>query len=74
MAQYERTYTTAAGDEWDHIAHKVYSDRYRGEMLVALLFEANTEHRETMIFDSGVRLIVPPIPDAAISTLPPWKR
>lgn len=74
MERHDKTYATTAGDEWDHIAHKVYSDRYRGEMLVAMLFEANPEHRETVIFDSGIRLAVPAAPTATISTLPPWKR
>lgn len=74
MAQHKAEYITTAGDEWDYIAHKVYADRYRGEMLVHLLIDANPQHRETVIFDSGVRLAVPPAPEAAVSTLPPWKR
>lgn len=67
-------YTTMLGDEWDGIAHKVYDDRQRGEMLVHLLLEANPQHRETVVFSSGIELIIPEAPVGTISTLPPWKR
>lgn len=69
-----RIYTTMLGDEWDSIAHKVYDDRHRGEMLVSLLIAANPKHRETLIFGAGVELVVPEPPTPSISTLPPWKR
>jgi hypothetical protein len=67
-------YETILGDEWDGIAHKVYGDRVKGEMLMHLLLAANHQHRETVIFGSGVVLDVPPSPVGRISTLPPWKR
>ncbi len=72
MAQ--RKYTTMLGDEWDGIAHRVYGDRKRGEMLMHLLLDANPEHRETVIFGSNVVLIVPDPPEAEVPVLPPWKR
>jgi hypothetical protein len=59
---------------WDGIAHKVYGDRRRGEMLMHLLLEANPNYRETVVFASGVRLIVPEPPTNIPETLPPWKR
>ena len=67
-------YITQSGDMWDGIAHKVYSDRQRGEMLMHLLLEANPEHRETVVFISGVLLIVPLPPTNIPESLPPWKR
>ena len=67
-------YVTVLGDEWDGIAHKVYGDRLRGEMLMHLLLDANPLHRETVIFGSGISLDVPPAPEGIISVLPPWKR
>lgn len=70
----QRKYSTSLGDEWDGIAHKVYSDRMRGEMLMNLLLEANPDHRETVIFSSGVELVIPDPPQLQSSTLPPWKR
>ena len=67
-------YVTSLGDEWDGIAHKVYGDRMRGEMLMHLLLAANPKHRETVVFASGIELAVPDPPEAEIATLPPWKR
>lgn len=72
MAQ--RSYTTQSGDMWDGIAHKAYSDRRRGEMLMHLLLEANPRHRETVIFSAGVALVVPDPPANIPDSLPPWKR
>ena len=59
---------------WDGIAHKVYSSRERGEMLMHLLLGANPEHRETIVFKSGVVLSVPEAPQNIPETLPPWMR
>lgn len=69
-----RSYTTQSGDMWDGIAHRVYRDRKRGEMLMHLLLEANPAHRKTVIFSSGVVLTVPEPPVSMPETLPPWKR
>lgn len=69
-----RRYSTSLGDEWDAIAARVYDDRYRGEMLVSLLIEANPEHRETLVFGAGVELVIPDAPPAKPASLPPWKR
>lgn len=72
MAQ--RKYRTILGDEWDAIAHKEYGDRMKGEMLMHLLLEANPDHNKTVIFGSGVELVIPDAPEPEIVTLPPWKR
>lgn len=73
MRQY-KWYTTQSGDMWDGIAHKVYSNRKRGEMLMHLLIEVNPEHRETVIFKSGIVLAVPDEPTSTPESLPPWMR
>lgn len=72
MAQ--RSYTTQSGDMWDGIAHRVYGNRKRGEMLMHLLLEANLAHRKTVIFPSGVSLTIPEPPVNVPESLPPWKR
>jgi phage tail protein X len=72
MAQ--RNYTTQSGDMWDGIAHKVYNGRERGEMLMHLIIEANPEHRETVVFKSGIVLAVPDAPVNIPASLPPWMR
>ena len=69
-----REYATILGDTWDGIAHRVYGDRRRGEMMLHLLLEANQEHRATVFFSSGVRLSIPEIPANVPDSLPPWKR
>lgn len=72
MAQ--RSYTTQSGDMWDGIAHRVYGNRRRGEMLMHLLLEANPAYRKTVIFPAGVNLTIPEPPVNVPESLPPWKR
>lgn len=65
-----KTYTTKGGDMWDSIAYSQmgstsYTDR---------LINANLQHRETYLFQSGVVLAIPEIPTEINSLLPPWKR
>ena len=69
-----REYTTILGDTWDIVAHRIYGDRKRGDLFMHLLLEANQAHRDTVIFSSGVRLVVPEIPAGIPDSLPPWKR
>lgn len=71
MAQ--RRYVTQSGDMWDFIAYRAYK-RKRPELILHLLLEANPEHRETVVFKSGISLIIPDAPDNIPETLPPWKR
>jgi Phage Tail Protein X. len=65
-------YTTSLGDEWDAIAYRMYGTR--GEMLMHLLLEANPDHRETVIFGSGVELTIPDAPNAPVALSAPWMR
>lgn len=64
------TYTTIAGDMWDTVAYKALGNESYMDKLIAL----NTQHRETVIFDAGVVLVLPEKTVATSSTLPPWKK
>ncbi|MGG1391971.1 tail protein X [Brevibacillus brevis] len=67
------TYTTNAGDMWDWIAYKTMGSEY----FMPQLIEANLKHRETVVFSSGIVLVVPDIGNVTTqdtSNLPPWKR
>lgn len=70
----QRKYATRSGDMWDDIAHRVYTNHSRGELLKHLLLEANPEYRRTVVFSSGVVLTIPDEPEDVSNTLPPWKR
>lgn len=63
-----KTYTTAAGDQWDMIAKKVYGD----ELLASWLMENNPQYIAIFEFDAGVVLATPDLPDEK-NTLPPWR-
>ena len=55
---------------WDGIAKKTLGSEYR----MTDLIEANLEHKETVIFPSGVRLNIPALDLPIATQLPPWKR
>ena len=64
------TYRTIQGDTWDWIAKKLGW----GETAMHRLIEANPDHNQVLIFDSGVVLTVPDYtPDPVKVALPPWK-
>lgn len=65
-----RTYTTKSGDMWDSIAYEQMGSTSYTDQLI----NANMQHRETYIFQSGVVLILPEIEKEINSLLPPWKR
>ena len=53
------TYTTQQGDAWDAIAFQVYgSEKYAG-----FLMQANFKHLDTFVFDAGVILQTPALPE-----------
>ena len=53
------TYTTKQGDAWDAIAFQVYGDvKYTG-----FLMQANFPHLDTFVFDAGVVLQTPDLPE-----------
>jgi phage tail protein X len=64
-------YTTRAGDTFDALSLDAYGD----EKLTHIIIGANPDYAATLIFDSGIRLIIPVL-DAAWTpeTLPPWRR
>lgn len=68
-----RTYRTVQGDTWDIIALRMYP-KLGGEKLMDRLLEANSEHRETVIFTADVLLRIPDVEIPVVSSLPPWKR
>lgn len=64
------TYVTKSGDMWDQIAYKQLGSTSYTDQLI----NANMEHRETYLFQSGVVLTLPEIKKTANNLLPPWKR
>jgi phage tail protein X len=63
-------YTTIQGDTWDIISKKFYNT----ENLVNVLLRANPAYISTVIFSSGVDLIIPEIDiEEELNNLPPWR-
>lgn len=65
-----RNYNTAQGDTWDIVSFKMYGS----EKKIAELIEANPAHRETVIFNANVALVVPDIVVVNTAPAPPWMR
>ena len=63
-------YYTVMGDTWDNISLNVYGN----EKYTNILIEANMKLSDTVIFKSGIEVIVPDILIAVSDDLPPWKR
>ena len=56
----ENTYTTKQGDTWDLIAFRVYGDvKYTG-----WLMQNNFPHLDIFVFDAGVVLQTPELPES----------
>ena len=66
----EKTYTTKQGDAWDAIAFRVYGDvKYAG-----FLMQANFPRLDTFVFDAGVVLQTPDLPeDDDLANAPIWR-
>lgn len=65
-----RKYSTIAGDMWDYIALKtVGSEKYMSELI-----EANPAYRDMVVFGGGIKLNIPEIKAAKLTSLPPWRR
>lgn len=66
----EKTYTTKQGDAWDAIAFEVYGDvKYTG-----FLMQANFQRLDTFVFDAGVVLQTPELPeDDDLTNAPIWR-
>lgn len=66
------TYTTVSGDVWDLIAYKVYGDAMRFDWLM----KNNIALLDTFVFDSGVVLNTPELPEtttAQTAAMPAWR-
>lgn len=63
-----KTYSTVQGDTWDLIAF----DQYGHERYMKNLIEANYHLSDTLVFDSGVEVIIPDLPERSDSDLPFW--
>ncbi|WP_367668117.1 tail protein X [Paenibacillus sp.] len=64
-----RKYVTTQGDTWDIIALQ----QMGSEMQMTVLMQANPCHIETVIFGSGVELLIPEPQPEEDANLPPWR-
>lgn len=66
-----KTYTTIQGDCWDGIAYKLYGST----SYVGYLMAANLPLLDTFVFEAGVVLQAPDLPQLPQTTkLPTWRR
>lgn len=62
-------YITRQGDTWDILAHDIYGS----EKLMHVLIAANPAHANTIVFNSGIRLVIPETPKVRPNTMrAPW--
>ena len=68
----QMTYTTASGDTFDLIVHRIYGNCRR----VKALMQANSQYLDILLFPAGVVLTVPETEEGQTDTdgLPPWRR
>lgn len=63
-------YETLQGDTFDVLA----LDFYNEESKASIIIQANPQSRNVLVFDEGIKLKIPQIEEATVTTLPPWKR
>lgn len=64
-------YSTSSGDTFDKIALKSLGD----VAYVKHIILENVEYADVLIFDSGIKLKIPQLPEETEDDfLPPWKR
>lgn len=63
-------YTTVQGDTWDLMAYKLYGDE--GQM--KLLYEANWEYADILVFPAGIEIAVPDLPEEVDEESPFWRQ
>lgn len=64
-------YLTFEGDTFDIIAFKEYQD----EKLSSYIIKANLEYVDTLIFEQGIKILIPILNIINIpESLPPWRR
>ncbi|MCY9543280.1 tail protein X [Paenibacillus alvei] len=64
-----RKYVTTQGDTWDIIALQ----QMGSELQMTVLMQANSGHIETVVFGSGVELLIPEPQPEVDADLPPWR-
>lgn len=63
-------YKTVQGDTFDIIAKKCY----KNELYIHLIMQANPEHIQTIVFNSGIELKIPDIDTSVkVSQQTPWR-
>jgi len=66
-----RTYVTKQRDQWDQIAF----EQLGSEHLVDQLIAVNSEYRMTVVFNAGIKLILPEIKTSSQTFSPaPWRK
>ncbi|MBN1071146.1 LysM domain-containing protein [Clostridium botulinum] len=70
MARECYEYTTINGDTFDKIALDFYGE----ENYSTFIMQLNPKNIRTVIFEAGVKLIIPKLKIANKLTLPPWKK
>jgi len=66
-----KIYITKQGDQWDQIAFEQLGSEYLVDQLIA----ANPERRMTVVFNAGIRLILPEVKASPKKSGPaPWRR
>lgn len=63
------TYMTKQGDTWDLIAYDIYGD----EKYMRYLIEANWPLLDVLVFQSGVEITVPDLPEETDEDVPFWR-
>ena len=66
------TYTTASGDTFDLIAHRLYGNCRK----VKTLMQANSPYLDILVFPAGLVLTVPELEDSSEdhAGVPPWRK
>ncbi|MCY7485816.1 tail protein X [Paenibacillus alvei] len=64
-----RKYITTQGDTWDVIALQ----QMGSELQMSVLMQANLVHINTVIFASGIELLIPDPEPEVDNALPPWR-
>jgi len=66
-----RIYITKQGDEWDRIAFEQLGLEHLMDQLIA----SNPEHKTTVVFSAGIKLVLPKIETRPQRSGPaPWRR
>lgn len=64
------SYTTMQGEAWDAIAFRVYGD----ENMTGWLMQNNLPYLDVFVFDAGIVLQTPAVPEEAQnSNMPIWR-